>query len=485
MNTTIEPKYKDDTALDVLRREHQIFLEADCGGNGTCGRCKVKFFDPACCPPPSEADRKLLTERELQDGFRLACTAVLAGRSEILIPDASLIPSEGSGKEETAPPSPSEIIAVDYGTTVVSGALVDLNQGVVSEASVLNRQKAYGADVVSRIRAANAGYGEELRRISADDLAALSAKLGRDPEKMRFVISANTVMGHLVSGFSCKGLGQYPYEPVDLSLRRDGNLTFLPGISGYVGADIVSGVCASNLDTAKEPWLYADIGTNGEMALGTGEDVLVTSAPAGPAFEGAGISCGMPLIKGAIRSVKLAGRNAVMDTVGDVEPVGLSGSGIIDLVSELLRNRYLDKDGTLAEEYAGDLPGDGFPVTGDVTVTEKDIREVQKAKAAIRAGMETLIRESGIGRKEIRKLVIAGSFGSGFDMENAAKIGLIPEDLLDVAMQAGNASLSGAVLYVLDTGFGARLEHFAEHAREVILNESGSFERDYILRMSF
>ena len=153
---------------------------------------------------------------------------------------------------------------MDYGTTVISGAVVDLNRGITSEASVVNHQKAYGADVISRIRAANDGYNEELRHASEDDLAELSVRLGKDPDRARYIISGNTVMGHLISGFSCKGLGEYPYTPVDISLRRDGNLTFLPGISAFVGADIVSGICACSLDQATEPWLYVDIGTNGE-----------------------------------------------------------------------------------------------------------------------------------------------------------------------------------------------------------------------------
>ena len=243
MNVVIKPKYKDDTVLDILRREEKIYLLADCGGTGSCGKCRIKFFDPGKCPKPSEKDRMHLTESELKDGFRLACTTLIEEETEIMIPETSMVPETGPEEGEVLPPAASEIIAVDLGTTMISGALVDLNKGVIKEAGTVNHQKAYGADVISRIEAAGRGYGEELRHIALDDLADLSVKLGRDPDKARYIISANTVMGHLASGFSCKGLGEYPYKPVDISLRRDGNMTFLPGISGYVGADIVSGIC--------------------------------------------------------------------------------------------------------------------------------------------------------------------------------------------------------------------------------------------------
>ena len=478
----IKPRYDDDTVLSILRR-NKIYISADCGGRGTCGRCRVRITDPASCDVPSDAERALLSENEIAGGIRLACMARVTGPAEVEILPDSLIP-EDSGHGDIAarkiePLLQSEVIAVDYGTTMISGAVVDLNKGVISEASVINHQKAYGADVISRIRAANDGCGEELRLISQDDLEDLAVRLGRDPEGARYIISGNTVMGHLISGFSLKGLGEYPYTPVDISLRRDGNLTFLPGISAFVGADTVSGICACSLDKAGAPWLYVDIGTNGEMVLGAGSDVLAASAPAGPAFEGSGISCGMPDIYGAVTGVVMTGRKAVVSCEGGASPKGVCGSGVIDLMAELARNRIIDENGTLADEFAED----GFPVQGDIVLTQRDIREIQKAKAAIRAGIETLIDESGIERNSIKKLVIAGSFGSGIDMEKAAYIGLIPEDILKAAGTAGNASLTGATLYALDTGFGNRLKSFCDRAEVLELSCIPEFPARYISYM--
>lgn len=485
MKKLLKPKYVNDTALDILRREG-VFICADCGGRGDCGKCRIKVAADAAI---SDMDREFLSDRELASGVRLACCLKVgempgAERGiEAEVPSSSLIHDtfeSAIGKPE--PLSPSEIIAVDYGTTVISGAVVDLNVGVTAEASVINHQKSYGADVVSRIRAANDGYREELRHVSEEDLAELSVRLGKDPDRARYIISGNTVMGHLVSGFSCKGLGEYPYTPVDISLRRDENMTFLPGISAFVGADIVSGICACSLDRAREPWLYVDIGTNGEMVLGTGRKMFAASAPAGPAFEGGGLSCGVPAIPGAVYSVVLTGSKSIPSIIGNpARPCGICGSGVIDLVSELLRNRLIDENGTLAEEYAEE----GFPVAGSVLVTQKDIREIQKAKAAIRAGIEVLIERSGVKAGDIRKLVIAGSFGSSINMDNAARIGLIPEELLPVSATAGNASLTGATLYALDTGFGARLKDIAEKAETIELSEVPEFGPRYISYMGF
>ncbi len=519
MKKVLKSKYVNDTALDILRR-NGVFVCADCGGCGTCGKCRVKVSDTDSLPAPSDVEKKLLSEQELSSGVRLACCLKIGeitsaeGRFaengiEVEVPASSLIcDTESPVIIRPEPISPSEIIAVDYGSTVISGALVDLNIGIVGNASVINHQKAYGADVISRIRAANDGYREELRHICEDDLAELSVRLGKDPDSARYIISGNTVMGHLISGFSCKGLGEYPYTPVDISLRRDENMTFLPGISAFVGADIVSGICASSLDQTRDPWLYVDIGTNGEMALGTGSKIFAASAPAGPAFEGGGIMFGVPAVPGAVSGVVITGsksipsiiqetngmadlgdgKNIGMADFGDGEeagsaasPVGICGSGIVDLVAELLRNGLMDENGTLISEFADD----GFPVAGNVVVTQKDIREIQKAKAAIRAGIETLIAESGLKMKDIKKLVIAGSFGASINMDNAARVGLIPEELLPVSATAGNASLNGATLYALDPGFGSRLKKTVESAKVIELSELPDFGARYISHMGF
>ena len=485
MKIKVRAKYDNDTVLDILRREG-IYLCADCGGNGSCGKCRVRFTDPGSLKDPTEADWKAISEHDLANGFRLACNAVIESGSTacIEIPSSSIIHEGSPGPVEVnsiEPLSPSEIIAVDFGTTMIYGALVDLNKGITGEASIVNHQKAYGADVISRIKASSDGYGEELRHVAEEDLAELALRLHRDPDQVRYIISGNTVMEHIISGFPLKGLGEYPYTPVDISLRRDGNMTFLPGLSGFVGADIVSGICACSLDKAEAPWLYVDIGTNGEMALGAAGKVMAASAPAGPAFEGGLLSHGVPAVTGAISSVVLAGRKAVITIVDDAKPCGICGSGAIDLISELLKNNIMDRNGTLSEEFAED----GYTVSGDIVLTQKDIREIQKAKSAIRAGIDTLVEMSGVPISDISKLVIAGSFGSGIDMENACRIGMIPEELLGKIAVAGNASLTGATLYALDTGFSSRLKDLISRAEVIDLSTTPGFDQRFVSNMVF
>ena len=485
MKKKIRATYEDDTVLDILRRE-KVYMCADCGGTGSCGKCRIRFLSAASIPEPTDQEWKLISKDDLAKGIRLACQAKVSTVEGTLIeiPSGSLIKEEGVSEinaKKIEPLLPSEIIAVDFGTTVISGALVDLNAGIKDEASVINHQKAYGADVISRIKASNDGLGEELRHIALDDLAELAERLGRDPDDARYVISGNTVMEHVLSGFSLKGLGEFPYTPVDVSLRKEDDFVFLPGISGFVGADIVSGICACSLDKASKPWLYVDLGTNGEMAIGAGKNILVASAPAGPAFEGGRLSAGMPAVSGAVESVSVMGRKVVTATIGGGKAQGICGSGVIDALAGMIKNRIIDSSGTMDSQYAED----GFAISGDVVITQKDIREVQKAKAAIRAGLETLMNEIGVRAEEIEKLVLAGSFGESIDMENAGIIGLIPEELIPVCGTCGNASLTGATLYALDTGFGARLTDFATRAREVNLSETAAFDRRYVSYMAF
>lgn len=483
MKKKIRAKYDNDTVLDILRREG-IYLCADCGGRGSCGKCRIRLLSEGQLPEPAEEEWKLVSEQDLAKGVRLACcTSVSTDKdTEIEIPVRSVIYEGSPGPIEVnrvEPLSPSEIIAVDFGTTMIYGALVDLNRGITSEASVINHQKAYGADVISRIKAANDGFGEELRHVAEEDLAELALRLHRDPDQVRYIISGNTVMEHILSGFSLKGLGEYPYTPVDISLRRDGNMTFLPGLSGFVGADIVAGICACSLDKADAPWLYVDIGTNGEMALGAGGKIMAASAPAGPAFEGGLLSFGMPAVPGAISTVAITGMKAIASTIDDAKPCGICGSGAIDIMAELLKNGLIDSNGTLVEEFAED----GFPVSGNIVLTQKDIREIQKAKAAIRAGIDTLIMRSGIVPGDIKKLVVAGSFGAGLNMENACKIGMIPDELLGVCATAGNASLTGATLYTLDTGFSARLKDMISRTEVVDLSTTPGFDARFVSAM--
>lgn len=550
------------TLLELLQ-EHHIYIEAPCGGKGNCGRCRVKVVRGAA--EPTGKERRLLTETELENGIRLACAVRPEGDCsiELCFEDGEEIASlsDGSGKtvswdrkEKTAAGKREAAygIAVDIGTTTLAAALVDLKNGDRRAAAAsVNHQRAYGADVISRIQAANEGKGALLRECICADVKSLMEELvgqaGIPREQVqKLVIAANTTMCHLLRGLSCDGLGAAPFTPADLTLWEgtiqelldtelwSGKAVILPGISAFVGADLVAGIYASDMDRQAEPCLLLDVGTNGEMVLGGREGFLVTSAAAGPVFEGGNISCGVPGIPGAVSHVTLQKRQAAetaapgaekglgmaqepgaeetaaiytcsYETIANRPPVGLCGTGIIDVTSELVRMGLVDENGTLAEPWFKE----GFAVAGDtVRFTQGDIREIQMGKSAIRAGIETLLLEyekepgrqpekcSEPGQQPAEaarpdcagiRIYLAGGFGCYMDVEKAIRIGLFPDSFSGRVKAVGNSALEGAMRFLLSEEKEAksRVQWIASHAKEINLAMHPKFSDLYMEHMFF
>ena len=546
---------KAETLLTRLIREG-YYVDAPCGGKGTCGRCRVRFVSEA--PEPTANERRLLTEEERNCGVRLACEVrvaeacslqLLVSREQEMdvlvtadaaheenvgqtadgdIPGqaAGAIPGQAAGgdisgqRECAAMHSREDAVemggqsekkrygaAVDIGTTTLAATLFDLaEKRRVAAASSINHQRAYGADVLSRIQAANEGAAEELRLSICRDIDALLAGLVADagiPDDAveELVIVGNTTMCHLLRGLSCAGLGAAPFTPEDLSLwegsgaelalsdRWSVSVTILPGISAFVGADIVAGIYALGMDQ-KRRTLLLDIGTNGEMAVGGTDGFLVTSAAAGPVFEGGNISCGVAGVPGAVTGLSLerdpAGEGGIrtveLSTIADEKPIGLCGTGIIDAVGEAVRLGLIDENGTFAEPWFTD----GLPVAeGRFRFRQEDVRQVQMGKAAIRAGIETLLAESGGGYPE--KILIAGGFGCRMNEEQAVRIGLFPEKFRGHMTMIGNSALAGAERYLLDdrTAAKQRLVSITEHAQELSLAMHPKFNELYLDEMFF
>ena len=337
------------------------------------------------------------------------------------------------------------------------------------------------ADVISRIQASNDGKKEELQQLVLTDLRNLITDLGEDPETIPVVIAGNTTMQHLLLGLSCETLGVAPFTPVDISLHEVKNQLLLPGISTYVGADIVAGIVATGMDQSEEVCLLIDMGTNGEMAIGNKDKIMVASTAAGPAFEGGNISCGVAGIPGAISRVTITDGTAQCETIGGKEPVGLCGTGVLEVMYELLKEEIVDETGLMDDEYVDD----GFPLAGDIVFTDRDIREVQLAKSAIRAGAETLIKEFGVTYDGISKLYLAGGFGQKIDLEKAAGIGILPPELIDRTEAAGNTSLQGAVMAAQDDSVRDRYLRAVAVSEEVSLSESTLFNDLYVQHMFF
>lgn len=397
-------------------------------------------------------------------------------------------------------------IAVDIGTTTIVMSLVDIASGrEINYTSLLNSQRQFGADVVSRIQYSMENSLEEISRCVKDDIIEGVEKLIDESNIKRqsiyeLSISANNVMQHLLMGLFCDSIALYPFNTVtndivemefnELFKSRMLNckVSVLPSISAYVGADIVSGLTACDFGKTEDICMLVDIGTNGEMALGNKERILCTSTAAGPAFEGANIENGVGSIGGAISSVKIDKNNIYYDTIGNKPALGICGSGIVDITAELFKNKIIDKTGKFDDNK---LKNSFINITGDkedevdIVFTQKDIREIQMAKSAIRSGIEILIKKFNCSYDEIKKVYIAGGFGSKINLKNAAAIGLVPENILSKVELVGNSSLSGAVQYMLNKNTKRDMQHIIDIAENIDISMDDEFNRQFIDNMSF
>ena len=370
---------------------------------------------------------------------------------------------------------------------------------------MVNHQRRYGFDVISRIEAASdLLIRKELQTIVREDLAELIKRLldGTKISISRLCIAGNTTMLHLLRGHDVSGLGVFPYKPVTTVAEYLGAkellgeagesvsdrlsnvaVTLLPGISAFIGADIVAGMYELGMTSNPgQKILFLDLGTNGEMAYFDGKELTVTSTAAGPVFEGGGISCGVASVPGAISHVSITNSDdgsfsVRYETIGGKSPIGLCGTGVIEAVSELAKNGIIDKDGLFCEEFFEN----GFVIDNEnnIRITQKDIRNVQLAKAAIRAGMERLLNGA-----EPDKVYIAGGFGANLDVSRLLQLNMFPEKLLDKISSVGNTSLKGCVRYIEEND-PDKLRQITETAKEITLAMEDGFGEDYVASMVF
>lgn len=494
-----------ESLLETLRREG-IFVEAPCSGMGSCGKCRVQVQKGEL--PVTDADRKFLTEEELQRGIRLACRAFPAEELTLAVTEqeeshfaavgADVFAEEEPGTDEVCSGDAVLGAAIDIGTTTLAFSLVDVKKNrVIASHTAVNRQRSYGADVISRIRLSNEGKGERLRELILSDIRAgihaLLEKSGAGRGRLQRIAAAgNTTMLHLLMGYSCEGLGRYPFAPVTLAQETvtlpgiSAETTLLPGISAFVGADITAGLYACGFHRGNENIMLIDLGTNGELALRTPQGILVTSAAAGPAFEGGNISCGMGSLPGAVSQVRIRRGLPEVRTIGGGPPAGICGTGVIDAAAELLRAGLLDENGRLAEPYFES----GYPLAvteqgRQILLTQQDIRELQMAKGAIRAGIEILLSQSLCGYEDIDRVCLSGGFGDFLDAERAAEIGLLPEELAGKTKASGNTSLKGAIRFLMEPEEEKSFSELARRAEEIPLAQLPRFQELYIKYMSF
>lgn len=424
-------------------------------------------------------------------------------------------------------------IAFDLGTTTVVGTLLDVGTGTpLAVASALNAQQPFGGDVITRISATMMDPDAlgRLQRAAGQTLADLAGRVcreaGVDPHDVYEVaVAGNATMTALVLGIDPEPLGVAPFvmssaQPPDvlaseigLSLHPRARAFFFPALGAYVGGDIVAGMLATGMDRDKRTRLFIDVGTNCEIVLSDGETLLSTAAPAGPAFEGGAIRCGMRAADGAIEVVKVdphaedPAAAVTLGVIGDVEPRGLCGSGLVDAVSELVRIELLDTTGRLVpEEEAKDVApalADRLALVGEervfllhrptpdaepaecVYLSQRDVRELQFAKAAISTGWSLLLEQLGLEHRDVQQVLLAGSFGSYLSPASAVRIGLVPRLPVLRIVAAGNVAGEGAKMALLSVRERAGALALLEEVTYVELSDRPDFNDAFVEQLSF
>ena len=410
--------------------------DAPCGGKGTCGKCRVLVNGETVLACKTEAREDM--------------TVTLPQR------ETMTILTEGHCAARTADGTHAYTAAFDIGTTTLVGFLLDGKTGqTLATASAMNPQAQFGADVIARIEAAMANEAPVLQNAILPKirelLLELTARCGISTREVELIsVVGNTAMHHLFLNIDPRPLVTPPYMPAVreamelpaaplLPIHPDGILRILPNIAGFVGGDTVGCMTAVDFGNLQELTLMIDIGTNGEMVLGDRDRRIACSTAAGPAFEGAKISMGMRGSPGAIDHVWIEDGQLHHHTIGDGKALGICGSGLLDLVACLLDLGILDESGYLEEKH--------YCIPGTVvTLTQKDVREVQLAKAAIRAGIELMCAQLRVLPEEIQSVLLAGAFGNYMDPRSACRIGMIPPALLERIRPIGNAAGEGAKL---------------------------------------
>jgi len=488
--------------MTSLREADPEYISAPCGGMGTCKKCKVRVTGAVKCISGKEI-------YHFSDEEILACRYSPAGNCKIVLQNADdgAVISAASDNIEAAGVGLG--IAVDIGTTTIAMLLYELETGkLLGDDRRMNAQRAYGADVLSRIEHIKAEGLEALCNCLNKQLLEMAESLcnrhGRSAEEIkRVVISGNTIMQHFAAGLDPSPIAVPPFTPFTL-FGKDVNMQsvlsqalpkakiyFAPCISGYVGGDMISGLAVAKTEGLT---LYMDIGTNGEIALGDSKGFACCATAAGPAFEGAELSCGMNGGVGAIDKVEVSGNDILVHVIGDTKARGICGSGVIDAVYAMLRLGVISKSGrfakkeklpqTLAKRFEERNGTAVFMLAEGVYLSRTDIRNLQLAKAAIRAGAEVMLKHNNKDVSEIDSIVIAGGFGSALNVESAIGIGLLPDVPKGKVSFAGNAALKGAAAALTEAG-RRRMEDMAGRCTYIDLSSDKTFPDIYIKELNF
>jgi len=487
------------TVIEAARRAGMI-LVAPCGGRGVCGSCGVRVLAGTLEPPDAE---ELLGLSRARQGVRLACRARVRGpvtvRPLALDPQPRRLPVEKLAQHVPV------VAGVDLGTTSVAAVLIDPKTGrELARASVPNAQQTHGADVLTRVSAAQDGAADELRRLADESIlaalqaAAVSASVLVQGVE-RVVIAGNSVMTTLLAGVDTASLATHPFSaeytggqlpPGSLfaqHLASDAAIEVLPPIAGFVGGDALACTLSAGLVKSREPVLLVDFGTNAEIVLARGGVLVVASAAAGPAFEGVGISCGGPAAAGAASRVLIEDDGSVhMEAIGSSSARWFSGSGLVSAVAALRRCGHLDSSGLLVEKgplqmrFSRSAEGVvqvrlGDEVSECLVLTQLDVRALQLAKGAVRTGIEAVLRAAGVEAAALVRVCVAGAFGSALEPADLVELGVLPQGVAEKTVRVGNAALDGAAAVALDAGLEEVARAAACGARHVELATDPTF----------
>lgn len=469
--------------LSVLA-EHKILISAPCGGKGSCGKCRVQlrespdapFFEALACHTTVVGDLTVLLDEQDARGM--------------LAVSATATPCNGTRAG----------VLLDIGTTTLAACLVDQITGkTLATASMLNPQAAFGADVLSRITAYANGKGEAMRIAVVDAANRLLAEFAHTGAEMdEMIVAGNPTMLHLLIGADPTGIGAYPFTPAFVDTKYFAGaeigihvprVRLLPSISAYLGSDVSGGVLACEMHQTEKTQLLLDLGTNGEVVLSHRGKLYAASTAAGPALEGANLSCGIGGVSGAVDRVWCEDGQLHFSTVENAPARGICGSGVIDLIALLLNEGILDETGAFSEECNSPLlariEDDCFYLTPDVFLSQEDVRQFQLAKAAIAAGIEALAAHCNVKTDEIEHVFLAGGLGYYLRPASAARTGLLPQTLLLRTAIVGNTALAGARLCLLHKEKQAELDSLCKETESVELSFSPVFSQAYIENMGF
>lgn len=523
---SIEAKQPLELMLAAMRCG--LWLEQPCGAKQSCGKCRVRLSEGKAAI--TAADRALLTKEEIAAGWRLGCTLVLRSSVTVEVPELARTAADqpfGGSQLFAAGFQPSEIeagdtsgrafgVAFDMGTTTLAAALVNLRDGqVLDVASRLNPQARFGADVISRIRYAqdhslgSAELHECLRQAIAEMIEELASRAGVDAKEVAGIVFAgNSLVTHTALGMNLAAPRTGPWteeqtlrgRELSLPAHPDACVRFLPMVGSHIGGDVVAAALAAGLDRSNGVRLLVDLGTSTELMLACRGRLLAASTAAGPVFEGGNIVYGMRAEPGAINAVRVSpGGELTVNVIGDEPPRGLCAGGLLDAVAELLRAGAVLPSGYLKshEQMTVAPPAlrehcrrlrdgqHGVLLAGTVVLSAHDVRQVQLAKAGVRAAAELLLRHAGIAAEALEEVCIAAPFGSFLRKAALVALGLVPEVDPERVHFIGNAAGTGARMVLVDTDARRRAQEIARRCEYADLAGHPDYEATFAAALAF